>query len=165
MRGLSMEVVAEVDNICRQSILKLAEGGLEKEASSFLDKAITNQYTKTLKGFPELGSLRERIDHPAADSMKCFKTFREMIRQHLKALPNGDKKDDLQALMLRTKKYLVEVIEVRNVLGHALEERTEAGWTILDRDGNRYMTVDDFPKYRSSFLMHLRAMREFADLL
>lgn len=165
MRGLAMEVVAEVDIICRQAIIKMAEGGLEDNANSFLDKAVCDQSNKTLESFPALGSLRERIDHPAADSMKSFNTFRELIRKHIKSLPDGDDKERLQALVLETRKYRDEVITVRNVLGHALEQRTDVGWTILDRDGKPYMTVDDFPQHRSSFLRHLRAMRKIAELL
>jgi CheY-like chemotaxis protein len=165
MRGLAMEVVAEVDIICRGTIAALAAAGFEAEAIALLEKAVCDQSASTLAAFPTLTGLSERMDHPAADSMKSFSTFRELIKKYVKALPVGDRKDRLSALILETRNYRTDVIVVRNVLGHALENRNDAGWLILDRDGQPYMTVADFPKHRSSFLQYLRAMREIAQLL
>lgn len=165
MRGLAMEVVAEVDILCRRAIEILAAKGLEQQAIETLEKAVCDQSSKTLDEFPALGNLSERMNHPAADSMKSFNTFRALVKSHMKSLPNGEDKDRLAALVLETRNYREEVIKVRNILGHALEERRDEGWLILDRDGKPFMTVADFPKYRSSFLQNLRAIRDISKFL
>lgn len=165
MRGLAMEVVASVDIICRQVISSLAAGGLEMEAIAFLDNAVCAQSTKTLEEFPTLVGIGSKLNHPAADSMKSFNAFRGLLKRHIKSLPNGERKDRLSALRLETSRYREDVINVRNVLGHALETKNDRGWLILDRSGSPFMTVADFPRYRSSFLQHLRAMQEISQIL
>lgn len=165
MRGLAMEVVAEVDVICRGVISKLAVGDLEIVATGLLDKAVCAQSKKNLDEFPSLAGLNERMHHGATDSMKSFTVFRELLRRHINSLPAGHGKDQLSALSLETSKYRNEVIDVRNVLGHALETKNEKGWLILDRDGKPFMTIADFPSYRSNFLKNLRAVRAISNLL
>lgn len=165
MRGLAMEVVAEVDVICRKVILKLAASEAAEFANSFLDKAVCDQSNANTKSFPALAGLPERIDHPATDSMKSFSLFRALLKKHIACLPDGKAKDELRALRVATAGYRDSVIEVRNVLGHAIEKRNEKGWLILDRDGNPFMTIDDFPGYRSTFLSQLRAVRQISDIL
>lgn len=165
MRGLAMEIVAEVDIICQSAISNLAVGELELKAINYLNTAVCDQASKTLEDFPTLEGLTRRLEHPAADSMKSFNTFRELIKKYIKSLPSGNNKDRLSALVFETRSYREDVIHVRNVLGHALEERNDAGWLILDRHGKPYMTVADFPRFRSSFLRYLRAMREISRIL
>ena len=165
MRGLAMEVVAEVDVICRDLISKLAVGDLEIVATGLLDKAVCAQSQKNLDEFPSLASLNERMHHSATDSMKSFTVFRDLLRRHINSLPAGHGKDHLSALSLETSKYRNEVIHVRNVLGHALETKNEKGWLIRDRDGKPFMTIADFPSYRSNFLKNLRAVRAISKLL
>lgn len=165
MRGLAMEVVAEVDVICRQVISAIAVDELEVLAIEFLDKAVGTQSQKNLDGFPNLPNLNEKMDHPATDSMKSFNLFRELLKKRINKLPEGEIKDRLRALRVATKDYRTQVIDVRNVLGHALETKNDNGWLILDRDGNSFMTIADFPSYRSNFLSNLRAIREISSFL
>ena len=165
MRGLAMEVVAEVDVICRDVISKLAVDGLEILASGLLDKEVCAQSQKNLEEFPSLVDLNERMHHAATDSMKSYNVFRDLLKRHIKSLPASQRKDQLSALSLETSKYRDEVIKVRNVLGHALESQNEKGWLILDRDGKPFMTIADFPSYRSNFLKNLRAVRAISNLL
>jgi len=165
MRGLAMEVVAEVDVICGKIISKLAVGELEKLATDFLDKSVLDQSQKNLDEFPTLATLDEKLQHPATDSMKSFNILRKLLRRHIGSLPNGESKDSLSALRAATKNYRNEVIDIRNVLGHAVETRNDKGWLILDRDGNSFMTVEDFPRHRSNFLNNLRAIREISNFL
>jgi len=165
MRGLAMEVVAEVDVICREVISKIAVDELKTVAIKILDKAVGTQSEKNLGEFPKLPDLTERMDHPATDSMKSFDVFRELLRKHINTLPDGNIKDDLRGLRVTTQAYREQVIDVRNVLGHALEVQSEKGWVIRDRNGKQFMTIADFPEYRSNFLKHLRAMREISKYL
>lgn len=167
MRGLAMEVVAEVDNICRTLILTLADDDakLEKEGIKYLGKVVCEQLSKNLDHFPALEGLKMKLDHQAVDSMKIFNTFRHLIKKHLSSLEKGEEKDRLSGLIQGTGNYDKDVIKVRNVLAHALEETSDAGWLIRDRNGEICMTVADFPTYRSCFLQHLRAMREISEIL
>jgi CheY-like chemotaxis protein len=165
MRGLAMEVVAEVDVICRDIISKIAIDRLEVVATDLLDKAVCDQSQKNLDEFPSLADLNERMLHPATDSMKSFNVFRALLKTSIKNLPDGANKDRLRALSVATKDYRKQVIEVRNVLGHALETENEKGWLILDRDGEPFMTISDFPRHRSNFLQNLRAIRDISDVL
>jgi hypothetical protein len=165
MRGLAMEVVAAVDVICREVISKIAVDELETVASRFLDKAVNTQSEKNLVEFPLLPNLNEKLDHPATDSMKSFNVFRDLLKKYINTLPEGNSKDKLRALRVTTTEYREQVIKVRNVLGHALEVQNEKGWEIQDRDGNQFMTIADFPEYRSNFLKHLRTMREISRYL
>jgi CheY-like chemotaxis protein len=165
MRGLAMEVVAEVDVICRKVILELAVGETEEFATKFLDKAVCDQSDANKDIFPALEDVPTRIDHPATDSMKSFNLFRKLLRKHIASLPNGEAKDNLSALSVATRNYRKSVLDVRNVLGHALEDRNDKGWLILDRDGEPFMTIDDFPSHRSTFLSQLRAVRQISDIL
>jgi CheY-like chemotaxis protein len=165
MRGLAMEVVAKVDVICRNIIAKIAVGNHESAASEMLNKAVSVQSQKNLDEYSKLPSLDERMGHPATDSMKSFNVFRELLKIHINELPDGEIKDRLSGLRMDTKDYRTKVIEVRNVLGHALETQNEAGWQILDRHGKLYMTVQDFPRHRSDFLANLRAVHDISKLL
>ncbi len=160
-----MEVVSEVDVICRQVISKVAVKELETVATKFLDREVGKQSEKNLKEFPALSGVDERMDHPATDSMKSFNLFRELLKKCIYKMPDGEIKDNLRALRVETKDYRKQVIDVRNVLGHALETENERGWLILDRDSKPFMTVADFPSYRSNFLRNLRAIRKISSVL
>ena len=165
MRGLAMEVVAEVDVICREIISKIAVAELEVKAMEFLNKAVIDQSQKNFDEFPNLSNLNEKMDHAATDSMKSFNLFRDLLKKYINSMPGGETKDHLKALSVATKDYRKQVIEVRNVLGHALEEKNDSGWLILDRNGDPFMTIEDFASYRSNFLRNLRALREISNLL
>lgn len=165
MRGLAMEVVAEVDIICREVVNAIAVDDLELLAVQFLDNSVCSQSEANLGKYPALPGLPERLKHPATDSQKSFKLFRELLRKHIQTMPEGEEKDNLKALRVSTREYPKRVIDVRNVLGHALETRDDKGWLILDRDGNQFMTVNDFPDHRSNFLGQLRFIRRIRDIL
>ena len=166
MRGLAMEVVAEVDSICRTLILTLAANAeLEKEGIEYLEGVVRKQLSKNLDHFPALEGLKMKLDHQAVDSMKIFNTFRHLIKQRLRSLAKGEEKDRLSGLIQGTGNYDKDVIKVRNVLAHALEKNSDTGWVIHDQNGEPYMTVADFPKHRSRFLQYLRAMREISKIL
>jgi len=165
MRGLAVEVVAEVDAICHRVISLIAIDALENLAISMLDDRVCKQSQRNLDEFPKTTTLDEKIRHPASDSMKTFDVFRELLKKHIANMPDGPSKDELRALRLASSDYREKVIGVRNVLGHALEVKNDHGWLILDRDGKEYMTVADFPRYRSEFLDNLEAIQKILEIL
>jgi CheY-like chemotaxis protein len=164
MRGLAMAVVAEVDAICRRVLTKLAVGELEVLASNSLNEDIVAQ-AKHLDEYTSLETLEQKMNHKATDSMKSFNAFRELLKKHIKDLEGGPTKDRLSQLRLDTKEYRKKVLDIRNILGHALEVKNPDGWLIYDRYGKPCMTVANFPDYRTDFAEHLRAMREIEDIL
>jgi CheY-like chemotaxis protein len=165
MRGIAMEVVAEVDVICRKIIARIAVDQLAVVASESLTKDVLAQSNKNSNEFPHLPDLQTKLDHPATDSMKSFSAFRDVLKKYIAGLPSGEAKDQLSRLSLAIKDYRVKVLEVRNVLGHALEVKNHDGWLINDRSGKRYMTVTDFPNHRTTFIQHLNDMKSIARLL
>lgn len=165
MRGLAMKVVAEVDTLCRATVAQIATGDVRVEAEKFLNDAVATQSNRNLEDYPKLESLSLKLKHPATDSMKSFRVFREVLKKRIGQLPSGEEKDELSGLKLQTKTYIQDVLEIRNVLGHALEAEEEEGWSIKNRDGQIIMTVADFPRYRSDFLSHLRALRRISEIL
>jgi CheY-like chemotaxis protein len=165
MRGLAVEVVAEVDNICRDVFSKVAVGELETIANDFLIKAVTSQSEDNLKKYPALKNLNDRLHHQATDSTKKFNLLRKFLQKHIDDLPEGEQKDHLRDLSNSIREYPTQVLMVRNTLGHALEVKNDKGWLINDRNGEPFMTVADFPRYRSAFIEHRRSIQEIARLL
>jgi CheY-like chemotaxis protein len=165
MRGLAMEIVAEIDVICRRIITKIAVGELETFAADCLTKEVVALSQKNLDEFPPLPGLAAKMQHRATDSMKSFNAFREVLRKHIGSLPAGQAKDELSRLRNATKDYRIKVLEVRNTLGHALETKDENGWLINDSNGKPYMSVANFTSYRTDFQDHLKAMKEIESLL
>lgn len=165
MRGLAMGVVAETDDLCREIVLVLEKEGYADGAAAKLDTAIVDGANKLAKEFPELAGLAPRLEHRAVDSMKLFGTFRDLLKAKTNGTSAGERKDQLSSLRSVTRTFRDDVLEPRNVLGHAREERRGDGWAILDRNGNVYLTVQDFPARRSAFLSQLRAIREIHRIL
>lgn len=165
MRGLSMEVVAQADTLCREVVKSLGEAGAEEKICADLDKAVLRSANSTITTFPKIGDFNGKLASRAVDSTKLFNVFKDLLRAQIKSTPPGPGKDQLSALSAATRKYREDVLAVRNVLAHALENKVDDGWEILDEDGQVFMTVADFPTHRASFLSNLRAIREIHRLL
>lgn len=165
MRGLSMEVVAQADDLCRKVVKSFGEAGAAEKICTELDKAVIKSAKSAISTFPALDDLNSKLASRAVDSAKLFNVFRGLLREAIRSTPSGPEKDELRALSAATRKYREEVLAVRNVLGHALENKTDDRWEILDEDGNVFMTVADFPTHRANFIRNLRAIREIHRLL
>ena len=165
MRGLSMEVVAQADDLCRKVVKSFGETGAAEEICTKLDEAVLKSAESVTRTFPALDDLNSRLASRAVDSTKLFNVFRGLLREAIGSTSSGPKKDQLMELSAATRKYHEDVLKVRNVLGHALENKTEDGWEILDKDGKVFMTVADFPTHRANFIRNLRAIREIHRLL
>lgn len=165
MRGLSMEVVAQVDDLCRKVVKSFGETGAAEEICTELDKAVLRSAKSTIRTFKSIDNLNSKLANRAVDSTKLFNVFRGLLREAIESTPSGQKKDKLRALSAATRKYREDVLAVRNVLGHALENETDDRWEILDKDGNVFMTVADFPTHRANFIRNLKAIREIHKLL
>ncbi len=165
MRGLSMEVVAQADDLCRKVVKSFGETGAAEEICTKLDEAVLKSAESVTRTFPELDDLNSRLASRAVDSTKLFNVFRGLLKETIRSTPSGPAKEKLIGLHAATRKYRKDVLKVRNVLGHALENKTEDGWEILDEDGNVFMTVADFPTHRANFIRNLSAIREIHRLL
>lgn len=165
MRGLSMEVVARADDLCREVVKSLGEAGAAEKICTELNKAVLKSAKSTINTFTSMDDLDSKLANRAVDSMKLFNVFRDLLKDEIMSTPSGREKDQLSALRNATRKYRKDVLKVRNVLGHALENKTDNGWEILDKDGKLFMTVADFPTHRANFIRNLRAIREIHRLL
>ena len=165
MRGLSMEVVAQADDLCREVVKSIGEAGAAEKICAELDKAVLKSAESAISTFPSLDDLNSRLASRAVDSTKLFNVFRGLLREAIRSTPSGPERDQLMALSAATRTYREDVLKVRNVLGHALENKTDDGWEILDEEGNVFMTVADFPAHRAKFLGNLRSIREIHRLL
>lgn len=165
MRGLAMGVVAETDILCRDVVLALANRGLAEKIIGELDCTVVGAANKLKVDFPQLEGLEARLKHRAVDSMKLFNSFRDLLKVAIREVPAGDDKDQLSAMRGETKGFRDQVLNVRNVLGHAKEAKTKEGWVILDENGDVFLTVQDFPTHRRRFLAQLKAIREIHRIL
>ena len=165
MRGLSMEVVAQADDLCRKVVKSFGEAGAAEKICTELDKAVLKSAESVISTFSSKDDLNGKLANRAVDSAKLFKVFRELLKDEIKSTSSGPEKDELMALSAATRKYREDVLRVRNVLGHALEREAEDGWEILDGEGNVFMTVADFPTHRANFIRNLRSIRKIHRLL
>ena len=165
MRGLSMEVVAQADDLCRKVVRSFGEADAAEEICTELDDAVLRSAQSAIRTFPELDDLNSKLASRAVDSTKLFNVFRGLLKKAIRSTPSGPEKDRLRALSAATRKYREDVLAVRNVLGHALEREAKDGWEILNEDEEVLMTVADFPTHRANFIGNLRAIREIHRLL
>lgn len=161
MRGLAMEVVAQIDEICKSIILRHQEHFDIKRLDDDVNQSISSMKDK----YGELSDIETKLESRAVDSQKLFKQFRRILESVNNKLPEGEQKDHFNALRKATSSYSDDVLKIRNTLGHALEEKTDSGWQILDGSGEVIMTVNDFPGYRDNFMKQLEAFKEIQEYL
>ncbi|WP_249690865.1 response regulator [Stappia sp. WLB 29] len=165
MRGLAVEVVAVADSLCKDIVLAISAQGLADGADKKLSAQVVQSAQRIVEDFPRLDGLTAQLDHRAVDSMKLFGTFRDLLRVAIREKEDGEEKDHLSAMQLATKNFRAEVLEKRNILGHATEFKSKDGWEIRNSNGDTIMTTHDFPALRRHFLSNLKAIREIHHLL
>ena len=169
MRGLSMRVVAECDEILGQAVRFMTENDegcaaktkdLDDDVLKFIEE-VTEKYKVAMKG-----GLDGRLKSRAIDSGKLHKHFR---RQSKVVTANPDtfglskaQVERLRELRQSTAQYDNEVLGTRNVLGHVVEEETEDGWVL---SGSKDIQVGHFPAIRQMFATHIDDFAEMRDII
>lgn len=159
MRGLAARVAAECDQELRIILRRLGEGPRGEAAivASLKDRART-VCNQQLERIDPITNLSDLLDDHTISSGLLFNEVRDQVR----ALDVGD---DVRDVLRALRDYQNCVLKRRNTLAHALEERTQNGWSIYRRDARRPLTVEDFARYRADFLSHLRDVRRLRVLL
>jgi DNA-binding response OmpR family regulator len=158
MRGLAARVVAECDQELRIILLHLAGDANTHNAMMDSIKARLKQSATDRAGaLASVADVPTLLDGPIVPSGVLFAEAKEQARA-----ANGS--DEVRNLLSSLKGYPKSLLWRRNVLAHALEERTEDGW-IIRRQNAKPMTVADFERFRRDFLGHLKDIRALRELL
>lgn len=159
MRGLAAGVVAECDQEFRK-ILRFWAGDTipESELVAALKERARSSANQTASRFEEAGTLEHMLSEHAVSSAILFRE----VRSCLKRL---DVSDAVSEKRYSLRNYVDELLGIRNLLAHSLEERTPDGWKIRSGGACPDVTVQDFQAYRSQFLAYLRDVRELRKLL
>jgi len=169
MRGLAMKVVAECDDLMKSAILsmtardpncasKLAE--LDRDVVEFVEE-MKRRYEES----PD-GDLAARLGTRAVDSAKLFKHFRRLTKVAAAAPQtfglSSEQTERLRELRKLSARYESLVLRRRNILGHVVEVKGEAGWML---QGSEEISVADFAEVRRSFAVHIDSLREITLLV
>jgi CheY-like chemotaxis protein len=169
MRGLAMRVVAECDDIMKGAVISMS--GLDPDGQKSLNKLDTdvfdfisvmkNKYEASLPDGIE-GRLKTRV----VDSAKLFDHFRRLTKV-VTSFPDEFGLDAAQVERLRelrrnTTQYTRDVLQRRNILGHAIEVKGISGWVLT---GTTEINVSDFPDIRRLFAVNIDALREMSEIL
>lgn len=169
MRGLAMRVVAECDELMKQTMLSMYKrdklcvektSELDRDVFEFLDSA-KKRYEASTEG-----DLECRLSTFAVDSSKIFKHFRRLtevaVKNPLTFGLNPEHVERLRELRSNSAQYSEVVLKRRNILGHVVEIQAENGWVLK---GSTEISVSDFPEIRRNFAVHIDAFREMGEMI
>ena len=160
MRGLAAQVVAECDEEFRGILIHLSDlHGNEPEVVQSLRDALASSHRRQAQGAQPIDSLRELLATPTISSGLLFDEVCKRVRTHTPV------SEDVREARIAIRDYTSLVLSRRNILSHALEERTEAGWVIDGGPSKPDLTAEDFPNFRSDFLSLRGKIRRLRQLL
>lgn len=146
MRGLSMAVVGKCDDAIKATLKAFhAAGDLAKqgEMNAALDRLVEISRESSAKNYLKQKKFSEKLNSRSVSSFTLAKLLQIFVRS------NSLYKDQYDLFT----RYEEEVLKPRNVLGHATEEKTDAGWTIKLEDLED-ITVENFKQLRISMATH-----------
>ena len=159
MRGLAARVVAECDEELREIIRHLrAAPDAEADLVASLRRGVIDSNNTQIQEIKHIEDLDLLLGHHAISSGLLFKEVHRRIG-------NVQASDEVRSLRRSLGRYPELVLSRRNILAHALEERTTNGWRIARRNPHPDLTVQDFADFRADFLSHLRNVRLLRSLL
>lgn len=160
MRGLAAQVVAECDQHFRKILLHVGgDRAVEQDVVSSLKTAVTDSHRRQSGTVERIDNLGELLARPVVSSGLLFDEVSRRLRQH------GQVSEEFQEARLAIRGYRSSVLEVRNILSHALEEPTDEGWVIRGGPQKRDLTTGHFPRFRSEFLSQRAHVRRLAQIL
>ena len=160
MRGIAARVVAECDEDFREILLHVgSRHDLEDEIVDSLKQALAGSQRKQLERVQATASLTELLAQPPISSGLLFDETNKRTRRLSRD------SEELREARVAINEYATLVLRRRNILSHALEERTDSGWVIRGGALKPDLTVEDFPSYRADFLAHRRDIARLRSLL
>lgn len=151
MRGLTMGVVGKCDDKLRQIIhaiyLRMDSADKAKLELAF-DEAVAKAAASSATAYRRLGKFVEKLSSRAASSGVLYNVALTGLRAY----------DALGAHRKKLGEYKAEVLDPRNVLGHATEEKAEVGWIVTSTVAPPIGSAD-FPRLRQDLASHLENIR------
>lgn len=167
MRGLAMRVVAECDGLMKDAVLSMSARDPNCAGKvANLDANVLEDLANVKRAYEAAGDLPQRIETRAVDSAKLFKHFRRLTKivaadPSKFGLDSGGV-EELRELRGVSAQYDQSVLSKRNILGHVVEVRGEAGWEL---SGSSEIRVADFAEIRQVFAAHINAFRRMVELV
>ena len=88
-----------------------------------------------------------------------------MFKEVRRVINNTETSEEVREARYSIRRYISLVLERRNILSHALEEKMDTGWVINGGPSRPDLTAADFPTFRSAFLYHRGEIRRLRELL
>ena len=147
MRGLAMGTVGKCDDTFRDMLLHVYNNAENLEQSSLINKIdeyVENAKKHQTRKYRECTTFEEKLSSRAVTSFHLQKLALHCIKC----------KNEYSEYHTELKNFCKDVLEPRNVLGHAVETRDEDGWTVTS-EGKPPIQTRDFPELRSNMTRHL----------
>jgi hypothetical protein len=132
MRGLAVSTAGRCDDhmreVVRQAHALMDEAG-QNALIAAIDKKVIGSAQSRVRQFAKLKDLEGRLENRAVTSVVLYEAAQTAVETVLAHRPQCEP----QLLVLR--KYLEEVIQPRNNLGHNVEVREENGWVVRSKAG------------------------------
>ena len=151
MRGLTMGVVGKCDDELRKILhaiyLASDDAGKAKLNLAF-DDAVARAASSSAEKYGRESKFVGKLASRAASSFVLYKVALAILRAY----------DGVAAQRDKLGAYKEEVLDPRNVLGHATEEQAEDGWVVTSTTAPPIGTAD-FPRLRQQLASHLDNVR------
>ena len=151
MRGLTMGVVGKCDDELRK-IIHAVYVGLDSpdkvKLEAVFDEAVSKAAESSAAAYQRFGKFVEKLSSRAASSGVLYKVALVSLRAY----------DALEVQRKKLGGYKVDVLDPRNVLGHAIEEQAPEGWVVTSNAAPPIGSAD-FPRLRQDLASHLENVR------
>lgn len=151
MRGLTMGVVGKCDDELRKILHAIYvasdEAGRARLNLAF-DEAVRQAAASSAAKYAREGKFAGKLASRAASSFVLYKVALNILRGF----------EEIAAQRERFAAYNDEVLDPRNVLGHATERQAEDGWVVTSTAAAPIGTAD-FPRLRQQLASHLANIR------
>lgn len=157
MRGLAMGVVGKCDDELKRVLLSAYKAGnsaSQADLEGQLDSLIERAQKSSTRRYAECRKFSDKLNSRAVSSFSLSRLLQYLIR-------GDDRCTAERELLVR---YEEDVLRPRNVLGHATEERTEAGWVIRPADAPE-ITAKDFQQLRKNMAIHFSNIRAIGSIV
>ncbi len=154
MRGLAAQVVAACDQEFRTILSHLAGGKVsEREIVQSLKDRVREAGNKSYEDIKEVDGIADLLTHHSISSGHLYNEVRDRT-------VGNEQVDEVKAERFALRQYRHKMLDRRNVLAHALEQRCPDGWRIVRPGARSDLTASDFRRYRADFLSHLHSVRK-----
>lgn len=157
MRGLLMGTVGKCDDILRDLLLEVhgrSPAAEQRHLADTLDGYVQDVLQHQGDRYATCNTFEQKLASRAVSSYHLQRLVLHITR-------GNEAYRDQRELLTR---YNDEVLNPRNILGHAAEERTDQGWTVTSL-GNPPIGTQDFPKLRRDMVTHLHNVAELQRLM